>query len=365
MGVRTAASRADTNVNTRSFSGSLHAWKVFNMALKRLNVHDIESNGNPQSDPGESDTDEETIGLRRFYHHISFPTADFDVYTKPLQATGAFDFVSHIRIAGASPIRTEDLLLLPGLRNLGVLEIAEPGEGVAPRPLVSDRILRAWSEREDAFPRLLALRIAAAHDVTKECLQYAAKLPSLAVLQLHAGRGGWSGWGQNAAESGWLVHEGDDLFETGRSSTGTKACVDPRPSEHGGGGEWAYLACQLARSLPRPRPLGTRQNEVEHRAGGGSGLGVPFASLCLGEDRYTVERFMAPKVFLRRQPSVTGQDDGSASEMPRKAGRGRSENGGQTSKKRRVGPGRSAGGEQSTKKQRRAGIADLLSGFEG
>lgn len=324
------------------------------MAAKRLlGKQNMVPDGEKKSDVSISDQDYNTPLLRRFCHRIRLPTADFNVYIKPLQATRAFDFVSHIRVAGVNHIRTEDLLLLPSLRNLGVLEIIE-GQLDSGHPRISDRIIRTWSEDKAAFPNLLVLKIFSRFDVTMESLQYLARFPALAVFEIQAK--GWSDCKKVAATTGWL--------EMMRSLEEFHGIVDPYRSVHEDRCEWACMAYQYAQTSLKTKSLGTPHNEKGLQTNDGSGLTIPFASLCLGGAQDTILRGPQDrKVFRRREPSDTVQDDGSISKKLRKTGHGQSEGGGQSSKKRQMGPGQSAGSSQP-KKRRQTGIGDLLNDFQ-
>ncbi|KAF3763788.1 hypothetical protein M406DRAFT_75026 [Cryphonectria parasitica EP155] len=103
---------------------SLAAWKKFNKFLP--------------------DDPEWGTQLAFNYKQIRVPTAaDFAIYTKPLTSTASFDFVAHLRISGLCPIKPQNLILLAGLKNLGVLEVIEQFDAAASFPgAVSDRVVR-------------------------------------------------------------------------------------------------------------------------------------------------------------------------------------------------------------------------------
>lgn len=80
--------------------------------------------------------------LENFQQRISVPTADLVVYLKPLAPKNElFTFITQICIAGACQIKSTELLLLTGLRNLGVLELIEPEDPEKPFPRISDRLV--------------------------------------------------------------------------------------------------------------------------------------------------------------------------------------------------------------------------------
>ncbi|PSR97738.1 hypothetical protein BD289DRAFT_479821 [Coniella lustricola] len=130
--------------------------------------------------------------LQQFYASITQPTAaSFAVYTQPLQTTATFDFVTHLKIAGPCQIAARDLMVLPGMSNLGVLEIAEPWSSDQPFPRVDDRMIKAWSCYDNPFPQLLVLCMSSIDSFTEECVRYLHKFPLLALLEVFARRQHW------------------------------------------------------------------------------------------------------------------------------------------------------------------------------
>lgn len=171
------------------------------MASQKL-AHDLK--------PGDEDS-QETRGAslilpsRRFFHHIHLTTADdLDTYIAPLRPTGSFDFLSHIRIAGPCQIKTEELLQLTSLRNLGVLEVIEPADEFSPFPRVSDRIIRSWSEEKGVFPKLVVLKIYALYGFSERSLRYLNKFPALTLFEVGGRPREWQQSERLCAEVGWM-----------------------------------------------------------------------------------------------------------------------------------------------------------------
>lgn len=351
---------------TEPSSISLHAWKAFNTASQKMAHHDKARRYRHDS----------SLTMRRFFHHISLPAADFSCYLQPLQSTGTFHFISHIRIAGACHIKSQDLLLLSGLKNLGVLEIIEPSDEVQPFPRVSDRLVRTWSEEKDAFPKLSILRVCSYHDLTEHSLQYVTKLPALALFEVRGGLQDWQQSERCAAEQGWIACD--------RSRVRTR----PYPPHHQTTNPKSSCL-QLTRQVDRPRFLGldahywacwayesiqTKPLNVcsEDNVGAMSAwesdacrLNVPFASLSLGLDHpYTVERparsmYDVKMIFFWRQ-SLFDTDDApqaSTEAPPRMPPLKRNA--------RKAAPERPQSTSQYVKRRRKSNLVDLLEGFQG
>ncbi|KAK1457160.1 hypothetical protein CCUS01_01627 [Colletotrichum cuscutae] len=172
------------------------AWKVFSKFL--LVEHD-----------------EKTLGLYRYRQHICQPSGvSLRHYLKPLESPNV-DFVTHLTITGSCSFGENELLALPKLRNLAILEIIEPASSAsvmdeqhAPSfPKVDDRLVRSWSEMDDPFPLLRVLRLWGDESVTTHSLLYVSKFPALALYDVNASRSDWrDAWGA-AEENGWEVDE--------------------------------------------------------------------------------------------------------------------------------------------------------------
>lgn len=250
--------------------------------------------------PGKA-VDSSSIVSRRFYHHIPLPTADtFTTYIKPLQSTSSFDFISHVRIAGSCQINTEELLLLPSLKNLGVLEIIAPAYELDAFPEVSDRIVRSWSEERGAFPRLVILKIHARYHLSERSLKYLSAFPALAVFEVSGRSREWQQSERLAAEAGWMHcnqawvtglpypsrHHRDTSQSSCEHATEQLSCSDRfRGVDPGCWACWAH-------TVIRTEPLKLSEDAREARsswASDGCRPEVPFASLTLGSDSQTLE----------------------------------------------------------------------------
>lgn len=345
---------------------SLHAWKAFHKAsqIRELN-----------SKSGKA-VNKKSMVSRRFYHHISLPTADsLTTYIRPLQPSSSFDFLSHVRIAGPCQIKTEELLLLTNLKNLGVLEIIAPAHELDAFPDVSDRILRSWSEAEDPFPRLVVLKIHAHRHLSERSLRYLGRFPALAVFDIAGRSGEWEQAERLAAETGWMYCDLDMLIDLPYSpdyssreipltscARATEQFSDParfRGLDPGCWACWALVVVQM-------KPLSVSEDAREAWAAWApdcSPLEVPFASLTLGPDRQALDMPARPIlgitqiVFWRRslfEAVVAPEDSAGPGEtvtsLAKKARKGTSDqptSGGQPKKRRQVGS-----------------IADVLSSFQ-
>lgn len=285
---------------------SLHAWKAFNLAHQRIvsGRRSIErSKDDDASVKRHQISRPETLKTQvssRFYHHISLPTADnFMAYIKPLRPTRLFDFIAHICIAGSCQVRTEQLLLLPNLENLGVLEIIAPVDDFAVFPKVSDRILRSWSEQRGAFPRLAILRIHASEHLSETCLKYLGGLPALAMFEVFGAAGKWDHSERLAAEAGWVPcrrdkntglplplssHEGRESLRPYCTRL-TQHISCPEGLSRGDPGCWAFWAYTAVQREPRSVLTDTTVGcSVDD-----CWSGPPFATLVLGPRLQTLE----------------------------------------------------------------------------
>lgn len=101
-----------------------------------------------------------------------------------------------------------DMLSLTDMKNLGVLELIQSTdhEGVT-TPILNDRLLRGWSEKDDPFPLLRILRIWGDRSVSQGSLRWVSRFPSLALYDVQAYRDDWTKPHEHAAEHGWEVVE--------------------------------------------------------------------------------------------------------------------------------------------------------------
>ncbi|KAH9890846.1 hypothetical protein F4778DRAFT_371079 [Xylariomycetidae sp. FL2044] len=153
----------------------------------------------------------------KLYKHrieVEFPNLPLDDYIKPLNST-SFEFLSHLKITGSVSFGTHELLGLPQLKNLAVLEIIQPrprllnsnGDPGTSFPRVNDSILREWSTQPGVFPVLRVLRIWGEHFTTARSLQYISKFPALGVYDVAGNAVDWAdpvpGFGWGYIRSAW------------------------------------------------------------------------------------------------------------------------------------------------------------------
>lgn len=162
----------------------LHAWKLFSKFLL-------------------AEDEEKTLGLYRFRQHICKPGYDLKAYTQPLTSF-PIDFITHLVISGGCSFATSDLLCLTDIKNLGVLEIIQPADEMKSTfPQVTDRLIRGWTETEDAFPLLRILRIWGDQSTTQESLRWVSKFPSLALYDVMGSRDDWTAPHDHAIKHRW------------------------------------------------------------------------------------------------------------------------------------------------------------------
>ncbi|KAM3459248.1 hypothetical protein NHJ6243_007072 [Beauveria neobassiana] len=167
----------------------LHAWKIFSELLMT----------GEQNDPA--------LDLYRFRQHLCHPEEELKLYIQPLNSASV-DFISHIIISGNCIFQGNELLALADMKNLGVLELIKPADGIfASFPQVNDRIIRGWSEAVDPFPLLRVLKIWGDQTVTEVSLRWAAKFPSLVLYDVIAGKDGWTSACEEAKATGWTVSQ--------------------------------------------------------------------------------------------------------------------------------------------------------------
>lgn len=132
------------------------------------------------------------MGLYRYRQHICKPNLDLRKYTEPLTSLPT-DFISHLVLSGGCEFRTNDLLCLTDMNNLGVLEIIQPDYPLhlPSFPEVTDRLIRGWTEKVNPFPLLRVLKIWGDQFITKESLQWVSKFPSLAFYEVRAPARHW------------------------------------------------------------------------------------------------------------------------------------------------------------------------------
>ncbi|KAI1338114.1 hypothetical protein F5Y15DRAFT_131943 [Xylariaceae sp. FL0016] len=127
------------------------------------------------------------FGIEFFSKSLRIPRSERPLfsYVKPL-VSSSFDFLVQLSLTDGAAFETNDLLCLTQLKNLGVLQIIQPGadERASVFPRVTDSILRVWAEQQDAFPVLRILRIWGNHFTTYKSLPFVSKFPALRIYDV-------------------------------------------------------------------------------------------------------------------------------------------------------------------------------------
>ena len=91
--------------------------------------------------------------------------------------------------------------------NLGLLRIVEPRSPSTACPRITDRVVRAWAERRDAFPVLRILQLSCCVELTPEILRYLGSFPALVYVTVRALRSNWDRRSAytTAPKLGWRV----------------------------------------------------------------------------------------------------------------------------------------------------------------
>ena len=165
---------------------SLHAWKIFSKLLQGRK-------------------DDRPLGLLLHSQRQLEPASDLHVCLQPLTSS-SLDFITYVSIVGPMPFGVAELLPLARLRNLGILEFAEPSDPEASFPRVNDRVMRAWSEQENTFPELQILRLWG-YSITERSVQYAARFPTLTLIDIVGAGFDWDKAESYADENGWVMEE--------------------------------------------------------------------------------------------------------------------------------------------------------------
>ncbi|KAF4121525.1 hypothetical protein GMORB2_1932 [Geosmithia morbida] len=225
----------------------LHAWKLLSRSLLRADV----KGGKPEDKP---------LGLYRYREHIARPTHPLSHYTQPLESP-TLDFVTHLVLSGRCGFSVREMMCLSDMRNLGILEVIRPVDGTVSSttsfssseydeygdgadqeaaaaamtfPPLTDRLVRAWAEKEDPFPRLRVLRVWGVGTTTRESLRWVAALPALVVYDVLGKPESWESEADVAGDGGeWerLMPSGDEaslveqLVAADAAATGTAADV--------------------------------------------------------------------------------------------------------------------------------------------
>lgn len=131
---------------------------------------------------------QETVSLDLYrYWKTIYPLtgSKLSMYTQPLLKLGT-DYIVSLQINCLPRLDTPDFIALAGLGNLDSLDIADSFPD-GRRSLLTDRLVRAWSEVEGAFPALtfLCLRPGGQRlELTKRSLEYICKFPLLRVYHI-------------------------------------------------------------------------------------------------------------------------------------------------------------------------------------
>lgn len=164
----------------------LQAWKIFSQILR-------------------AEENDQALGLCRFRQHICKPEEDLKLYTQPL-TSDATEFITHLTISGGCSFKVSELLSLAKMKNLGTLELIKPADDLlADYTTITDRLIRGWSETENAFPLLRILRIWGDAALTDVSLRWVSKFPSLVLYDVMGAKDDWSLAYDEAAATGWHV----------------------------------------------------------------------------------------------------------------------------------------------------------------
>lgn len=266
-------------------------------------------------------------------------------------------------------------MLLPALRNLGVLEIIEPDDEVQPFPRISDRLVRTWSEEKAAFPKLSILRVCSHYHLTGNSLQYVTKFPALALFEV---RGGFEEWRQSArcaAEQGWIACDRARVrpwpFSPYHETTKPELSCLQLTREVGRsrfvGLDAHYWACWAYESI-QTKPLNVLNEDgapaMSAWESDACRLDVPFASLSLGMDHnQIVERpahsfYDLDMIFFWRR-SLFDMDGAPQTSTPTPLPTAPP-----LKNARKAAPERSKSSSQPVKRRRKGNLSDILKDFQ-
>ena len=218
---------------------SFHTWKMLSKVL--LADKDRDANTFPPQ-------------LYSYSLEVCSPSFELSYYTQPL-ACPNLDFLGYLTIDKVQIFQTEELLALAKLKNLVVLEIIE--SVTSPQNIkVTDRLVKGWSETEDAFPLLQNLQIMGPL-TSYRSLQYLSRFPSLTLYKVC--NGSWSLWdsilndkGRLAKDHGWSIVDSD----WASPSESLLPALEVPPTMRS-----AHLRLRGSRQDPRVNP----QNGIEFR----------------------------------------------------------------------------------------------------
>jgi hypothetical protein len=145
------------------------------------------------------------MAIYRSYPYTISPTCPLSVYTTPLQHLG--DCLIYLCIDDVARFESHELISLTTIPRLAVLELLERNPA---RSVVTDRLIRGWSEAGEprqAFPSLRVLRISSSsHAVSEDSLQYALMFPALEIFDTTVlPKERWRRASEIAHNHGWKV----------------------------------------------------------------------------------------------------------------------------------------------------------------
>ncbi|KAK9415900.1 hypothetical protein SUNI508_10029 [Seiridium unicorne] len=247
---------------------SFQTWKAFSKFLSK------------DREPGKP----MPLRLWTYSQSIIEPRVPLATYISPISSP-KLEFIAHLTITGAVSFAASELFVLPGLKNLGVLEIIQPcdSQDAATFPRITDSIVREWStqelDRDAAFPCLRVLRIWGEDFTTYRSLAYVTKFPVLGVYDVAGGRKedwriadiqheAWNPEFGSYEQVGFgLFFQicGGSLDQNGQEVAATPAIQDMVPTgETGALPSRPFASITLGHHDPAPRPSSRRSKNNTH-----------------------------------------------------------------------------------------------------
>jgi len=130
----------------------------------------------------------------------------------------SFDFITHLIIKDTCGLSAREFLCISDMKNLGLLRISEPRSdqeyvnnslGSVERR-ITDRVIRAWSEKDDPFPVLRILQFYSCTEITPESMRYWSRFPALAVVTVRGLRKVWDCIEEGSVVHGWKIPTNPD-----------------------------------------------------------------------------------------------------------------------------------------------------------
>ncbi|SPO01361.1 uncharacterized protein DNG_04037 [Cephalotrichum gorgonifer] len=159
---------------------------------------------------------------RSVYHHtarVAPPPMDGHAHSRTFAAhlgpawSPSLDYITHLTLDSTCELEKEYLMMLPDMRNLGLLRIVEPRDPAPSRPQITDRVIRGWCEKDDPFPVLRVLQLSCCLEVTPMCLRYLSRFPSLVYFSIRGSTRSWDGTDASAPRYGWRFPEDTDALQ--------------------------------------------------------------------------------------------------------------------------------------------------------